>query len=116
LLLFSPYTPLIWMGQEWAASTPFLYFTDHPPKLGPAVTKGRREEFRQFSAFSNPTSRKAIPDPQDESTFLASRLRWSETDESPHRETAALYRTLLALRRTEPTLRDRSRDGFAVMV
>ncbi|MDA8218876.1 MAG: malto-oligosyltrehalose trehalohydrolase, partial [Dehalococcoidales bacterium] len=74
LLLLVPETPLIFMGQEFAASTPFLYFTDHNPELGKLVTIGRREEFKRFSAFSDPERREQIPDPQAEATFLRSKL------------------------------------------
>jgi maltooligosyltrehalose trehalohydrolase len=61
LLLTAPETPLLFMGQEWAASTPFLFFTDHPPELGRLVTKGRRREFRRFTAFADPSSRERFP-------------------------------------------------------
>jgi maltooligosyltrehalose trehalohydrolase len=114
LLLLSPYTPLLWMGQEWAASTPFQYFTDHPPELGRLVTAGRREEFGAFAAFSDPAARERIPDPQAEETFARSKLRWDERAEAPHAGVLALYRELLALRRTEPALRTADRAGFAV--
>src|SRR6202008_1557030 len=114
LLLLSPCTPLLWMGQEWAASTPFLYFTDHPPERGRLVTEGRREEFGRFAAFRDPALRERIPDPQDERTFLRSRLRWDERGEMPHAGVLALYRSLLALRRTHPARRRRDRASFAV--
>jgi maltooligosyltrehalose trehalohydrolase len=114
LLLLSPYTPLLWMGQEWAASTPFQYFTDHPSELGRLVTEGRRKEFGKFSAFADSAVRERIPDPQAASTFEASRLRWDERERMPHAGVLALYRELLALRRTHPALRRRDRDGFAV--
>ena len=114
LLLLSPYTPLLWMGQEWAASTPFQYFTDHPEALGRLVTEGRRREFRRFSAFSDPAARERIPDPQADETFLRSKLRWEEIDRMPQRGMLRLYRELLALRRTEPALRGRGREGMAV--
>ncbi|HEU5040378.1 MAG TPA: malto-oligosyltrehalose trehalohydrolase [Gemmatimonadales bacterium] len=113
LLLLSPYTPLLWMGQEWAASSPFQYFTDHPEELGRQVTDGRRTEFRQFSAFTDPAARERIPDPQAEETFLRSRLRWDEIGRMPHAGMLALYRELLALRRGEPALRGRGRERFA---
>ncbi|HEX8429832.1 MAG TPA: malto-oligosyltrehalose trehalohydrolase [Longimicrobium sp.] len=112
LLLLSPYTPMLWMGQEWAASTPFQYFTDHPEELGRLVTEGRREEFKKFSAFSDPAVREHIPDPQAEASFLDSRLRWDEREREPHAGILALYRTLLALRREHPALRRRERDSF----
>ncbi|MGH9140362.1 MAG: malto-oligosyltrehalose trehalohydrolase, partial [Vicinamibacterales bacterium] len=105
LLLMAPETPLLFMGQEWAASTPFLYFTDHHSELGALVTEGRREEFRSFAAFSDPASRDAIPDPQADSTFEASRLRWHEREREPHASTLRLYVALLSLRRREPALR-----------
>src|SRR5207302_1405895 len=72
LLLFLPQTPLLFMGQEFAASTTFQFFTDHNPELGRLVTEGRRTEFKSFSAFSDPKTRERIPDPQAESTFLRS--------------------------------------------
>ncbi len=104
LLLVLPETPLLFMGQEWAASSPFLYFTDHNPELGEAVRTGRRAEFARFAAFRDPADRDRIPDPQDETTFAASRLDWDEREREPHRSTLRLYRHLLQLRRTEPAL------------
>jgi maltooligosyltrehalose trehalohydrolase len=114
LLLLSPYTPLLWMGQEWAASTPFQYFTDHPEELGRLVTEGRRREFGKFSAFADPAVRERIPDPQAPETFTRSKLRWDEAERMPHAGVLALYRELLRLRRAHPALRRRDRDGFAV--
>ena len=114
LLLLSPYTPLLWMGQEWAASTPFQFFTDHTPALGALVTEGRRSEFAGFSAFHDPAVREHIPDPQAEATFVRSKLQWDEVDRPPHGGVLALHRELLALRRSSPALRTRDRAGFAV--
>ena len=114
LLLLSPHTPLLWMGQEWAATTPFLYFTDHPEELGRLVTEGRRKEFGRFSAFADPAARARIPDPQAEATFLRSKLRWEEIEADPHAGVLALYQTLLRLRATHPALRRRDRGGFRV--
>ena len=114
LLLLSPYTPLLWMGQEWAATTPFQYFTDHPPELGRLVTEGRRKEFGKFSVFADPAARERIPDPQAPSTFERSRLRWDEAERMPHAGVRALYRELIALRRAHPALRRRDRGSFAV--
>jgi maltooligosyltrehalose trehalohydrolase len=113
LLLLSPYTPLLWMGQEWAASSPFLYFTDHPGELGRLVTEGRREEFKHFSAFADPERRERIPDPQAEETFRRSKLDWAERERAPHAQVLAFYQALLALRREEPAMRVRTRGGFA---
>ena len=112
LLLFLPMTPLLFMGQEWAASTPFLYFTDHEPELGAKVSAGRREEFKRFRAFADPEARERIPDPQDRETFERSRLRWEERAQGEHARTLALYRELLSLRRHDPVLRVSTREGL----
>ena len=111
LLLFLPSTPLLWMGQEWGASTPWLYFTDHPVELGARVTAGRREEFAGFAGFAEPALRAMIPDPQAGSTYWKSQLRWAERERSPHRELLALHQALLHLRRDDAVLRvpDRAR-------
>ena len=114
LLLCLPETPLLFMGQEWAARTPFRYFTDHEPELGQAVTEGRRREFRRFSAFVAAEARAGIPDPQALSTFLASRLNWDERGREPHAGIVRLYQALLGWRRREPALRDTRRAGVAV--
>jgi maltooligosyltrehalose trehalohydrolase len=104
LLLFAPETPLLFMGQEWAARTPFLFFTDHDPELGRLVTEGRRREFSRFQAFADEETRARIPDPQALSTFEASRLDWDERVLGPHAGMLELYRALLRLRRTEKAL------------
>jgi maltooligosyltrehalose trehalohydrolase len=105
VLLFAPETPLVFMGQEWAASSPFLYFTDHNAELGRLVTAGRRQEFSRFAAFADETTRARIPDPQAESTFAASQLPWDEIEEVDHAAVRRLYQALLTLRRREPALR-----------
>jgi maltooligosyltrehalose trehalohydrolase len=106
LLLLAPETPLLFMGQEWAATSPFLYFTDHNPDLGRLVTEGRRREFESFAAFTDPATRQRIPDPQAEPTFARSRLVWPERQAEPHASTLRLYAALLDLRRRSPALRD----------
>jgi maltooligosyltrehalose trehalohydrolase len=111
LLCLSPYTPMLFMGQEWGASTPFLFFTDHNDDLGRKITEGRRKEFSAFPEFSDPETRKRIPDPQALSTFEKSKLRWEEAENSP---TLALYKECLALRRTEPEFRPSARDDWKV--
>jgi maltooligosyltrehalose trehalohydrolase len=108
LLLFLPMTPLLFMGQEWAASSPFLYFTDFPEALGRQVSEGRRREFEGFAAFAGGGGGE-VPDPQAEDTFAASVLDWGERDAAVHRETLALYAELLRLRRHDPVLGDASR-------
>ena len=100
LLLFLPEVPLLFMGQEWAASTPFLYFTDHNDALGRLVTEGRRAEFRHFEAFVDPARAATIPDPQAEATFARSRLAWNELQLEPHASVRRLYKALLELRRS----------------
>jgi maltooligosyltrehalose trehalohydrolase len=114
LLLCSPATPLLFMGQEWAASTPFLFFTDHNKRLGQRVTDGRRNEFKSFSAFSDPDARRRIPDPQAVTTFHSSKLGWEEITREPHASVHRLYRALLHLRRTESALRSTDRSCFEV--
>ena len=110
LLLLDPATPLLFMGQEWAASTPFLFFTDHHAELGRLVTKGRRAEFAGFTAFSG----EQVPDPQARATFEDSKLRWDERLEQPHAGILRLYRDLLGLRQHQPALREHARDSFSV--
>lgn len=100
LLLSLPHTPLLFMGQEWAASSPFLYFTDHEPALGRLVTEGRRREFARFAAFADERQRARIPDPQAFTTFAASRLDWDERAQESHAAVRRLYSATLAFRRT----------------
>ncbi len=102
LLLFSPETLMLFMGQEFGASTPFLFFTDFDLELGRLVTEGRRAEFAGFRAFADPGLRNAIPDPQAEVTFLASKLDLEERRSNA--PTYRLYRELLSLRRGDPVL------------
>jgi maltooligosyltrehalose trehalohydrolase len=110
LLLFLPMTPLLFQGQEWAASSPFQYFTDHEPRLGALVSRGRREEFSRFAAFADP---EAIPDPQAPETFQRSQLDWEEVRRSPHIDTLAMYRAALALRRRDPVLSRAGREALS---
>jgi maltooligosyltrehalose trehalohydrolase len=111
LLLCCPQTPLLFMGQEWAAGSPFQFFTDHNDALGKLVTEGRRREFQRFKAFSDPRTRETIPDPQALETFLNSRLNWEEREADSHASTLRLYEELLRLRRAEPALRLREAAG-----
>jgi maltooligosyltrehalose trehalohydrolase len=103
------------MGQEWAASTPFQFFTDHNGELGKAITQGRRREFESFAAFRDPNLREAIPDPQAPETFQRSKLNWQEPDAPGHSETLLLYAELLQLRRTDPVFRERTRDSYLTL-
>ena len=112
LLCLVPQTPLLFMGQEWCASTPFQFFTDHNPELGKLVTEGRRKEFQNFAAFADPKQRDMIPDPQAMSTFADSKLRWEEMREERHAQMLLLYQEFLGLRRTHAGLRQRSSDAW----
>lgn len=103
LLLFLPTTPLLFMGQEWAASTPFAYFSDHGGDLGKSVSEGRKSEFASFSTFGE-AAHGAIPDPEARSTFEASRLSWAERERGDHASVLDLYRRLLHLRKTDLVL------------
>ncbi|GAA0385026.1 malto-oligosyltrehalose trehalohydrolase [Micromonospora gifhornensis] len=119
LLMASPFTPMLFMGEEWAASTPWQYFTSHPePELATAVVLGRRQEFATHGWTAE-----AVPDPQDRQTFVRSRLDWAELDKPEHRAMYDFYRRLIALRKSRPELSDphlfavevRHGDRFLVM-
>ena len=112
LLLTSPFTPMFFMGQEWASSSPFLYFTDHHDKLGRGVTEGRRKEFAEFSDFRDRAKRATIPDPQAIATFTNSKLDWTELERQPHLETLRLYRDFVRFRQAQLT--DRRRGYWQV--
>lgn len=101
LALMSPFVPLIFQGEEWAASSPFLFFTDHEKELGRLVSEGRKKEFAAFG-----WKPEDIPDPQDEATFARSRLNWDEIAEPEHAGMLGWYRELIALRRSAPDLAD----------
>ncbi|MEO5720335.1 MAG: malto-oligosyltrehalose trehalohydrolase [Chthoniobacterales bacterium] len=100
LLCLVPQTPLIFQGQEWNASTPFQFFTQHNPELGRLVSEGRRHEFQKFAAFREAATREKIPDPQAQETFQNSKLRWEENTDPAHAAILLLYQEFLALRRS----------------
>ncbi|GAA0579231.1 malto-oligosyltrehalose trehalohydrolase [Craurococcus roseus] len=99
LLLLSPQIPMLFMGEEWGATAPFLFFTDHNAELAPLVTAGRRKEFAKFAAFQDPEKRERIPDPNAERTFRDSVPDPAEAERPPHAAVLELHRRLLALRR-----------------
>ena len=99
VLLLSPQPPLLFMGEEFGASTPFLFFCDFDGDLAKAVTDGRRNEFARFAKFSSEEATSQIPDPNAEATFLRSKLDWATVNQPLHHEWFELYRTLLTLRR-----------------
>ncbi|PZF82626.1 malto-oligosyltrehalose trehalohydrolase [Jiangella anatolica] len=102
LLLSLPFTPMLWMGEEWAAATRWPYFTSHPdPVLAAAIGPSRREEFRRHGWDTS-----AMIDPQDPAAVAAARLDWTEPDRPGHAEVLDLYRRMIALRAAEPELRD----------
>lgn len=110
LLLTAPFIPLLFQGQEWAASTPFQYFTDHDdPELGRAVSEGRRSEFVAFGW--EPAD---VPDPQSSETFTRSRLDWSELGREPHASLLDWHRQLIRVRRELPALGDRGLEPIRV--
>ena len=112
LLCLTPYTPLLFMGQEWGASTPFIFFTDHNEELGKLITRGRREEFKDFAAFSDEAVRARIPDPQALKSFTDSKLIWDEVADEKKSLTLQLDRACLALRRTEAAFRPATRESW----
>ncbi len=99
ILLLAPSPPMLFMGEEFAEDTPFLFFCDFKGDLATAVTAGRQAEFAHFYRFGDPIDRLRIPDPNAVSTFEASRLDWNRIDERLHRDWLATYRRLLRLRR-----------------
>ncbi|HLD68174.1 MAG TPA: malto-oligosyltrehalose trehalohydrolase [Pseudomonas sp.] len=101
LLLLSPMVPLLFMGEEWGSRRPFLYFTDYQEELAEAVRNGRRNEFAEFPAFSDPATRAGIPDPNALETFTRSIPDFEAMDNPAHRPWLALYKQLLALRQRE---------------
>jgi maltooligosyltrehalose trehalohydrolase len=112
LLLLAPGIPMLFQGQEFAASSPFLYFADLPPKQGQGVERGRAKFLRQFRSLSTPEMASRFEDPGDPKTFERSKLDHSERE--PHTEAYALHRDLLKLRRTDPVFnspREGSCDG-----
>ncbi|MEV0969801.1 malto-oligosyltrehalose trehalohydrolase [Microtetraspora glauca] len=109
LLLTSPFTPMLFMGEEWGAGTPFYFFTDHyDPVLAGGEAERRRREFEGFGYDWK------APDPQEESTFLRSKLDWSEIFDDGSMSLLGWYRDLIALRKTHPDLADPRLDRVRV--
>ncbi|MBO2452029.1 malto-oligosyltrehalose trehalohydrolase [Actinomadura barringtoniae] len=101
LVMTAPFTPMLFMGEEWGATTPFCYFTDHAePELAQAIREGRR---REFSSHEWPGE---VPDPQAVDTFRRSVLDWAEPDKVQNRELLEWHRALISLRRAWPELTD----------
>ncbi len=113
VLLLAPQPPMLFMGEEFAAAQPFLFFCDFGPELADAVTQGRRREFARFERFADPAAQARIPDPNDAATFAACVLDWDALGRAPHARMLALHRQLLALRRDEIVPRLRGMQGNA---
>ncbi len=112
-VLLAPSPPLLFMGEEFSASTPFLFFCDFGPELALAVTRGRRKEFGRFARFADPAMQATIPDPNTAATFERSKLVWSEAGDPGHREWSELYRECLGIRAAHiaPRLRGATPSG-----
>jgi maltooligosyltrehalose trehalohydrolase len=105
LVLLSPFTPMLFMGEEWGARTPWMFFTDHPePDLAESVRAGRRAEFGGHGWTAADGTHVEVPDPQAPATFTRSRLDWAEPEQPAHARILGWYRTLVALRRTDADL------------
>jgi 1,4-alpha-glucan branching enzyme/maltooligosyltrehalose trehalohydrolase len=98
IILLAPSPPLLFMGEEFGAGTPFLFFCDFEKDLAVAVTEGRRNEFARFARFNDPAQRERIPDPNAVSTFDDSQLNWDVIEQSCHQDWLRFYRNLLRLR------------------
>ena len=109
LMLLSPFTPMLFMGEEWGARTPWQFFSDHEGELGEAVRNGRKAEFGAHG-----WDLADIPDPQAESTYRASQLDWSELKDARAQDLLAWHRDLIALRRARPELSDGDRAEVQV--
>ena len=110
LALLTPFTAMLFMGEEWAASTPFQFFSSHPePDIAAATREGRKAEFAEHGWDAD-----EVPDPQAPETFERSKLNWAERDEGEHSRMLALYRDLIALRRAESDLADYRLDHLEV--
>lgn len=112
-LLLAPGTPMLFQGQEYAASTPFPFFADHHGELGEAVRKGRAQYHAQFPSAATPEVQRALPDPTSIATFRSAKLDWSERER--HAQALAMHRDLIALRRHDPVIAAPVRFDGAVL-
>jgi 1,4-alpha-glucan branching enzyme/maltooligosyltrehalose trehalohydrolase len=113
VLLLAPSPPMLFMGEEFAAATPFQFFCDFQGELAHAVTDGRRREFAGFDKFKDPAVRALIPDPNEIATFARCKLDWACLDQPQHKVSLDYYRNLLVLRKTAIVPRLSGMDGGA---
>ncbi|MHA7285358.1 malto-oligosyltrehalose trehalohydrolase [Arthrobacter sp. MDT3-44] len=110
LTILGPFTPMLFMGEEYGASTPWPFFTSHPePELGKATAEGRLKEFERMG-----WKPEDVPNPQDPATFASAKLDWAEVEQGHHAELLATYRELIRLRRSRPELRDADFGSISV--
>lgn len=108
-VFLSPYVPMLFMGEEYSESNPFMYFVSHTdPELAEAVRKGRKREFAAFHIEGE------APDPMGIETFNSSKLQWSLLEQGPHKTMLQFYKTLIRLRKSQPALRSMDRDAIEV--
>jgi len=108
IVLLAPSPPLLFMGEEFAAASPFVFFCDFGPELAAMVTEGRRAEFGRFERFNSPQAQAQIPDPNAEKTFLHSKLDWDSVEREPHANWLNFYQNVLQCRREKvlPRIKD----------
>lgn len=111
IVLTSPFVPMIFQGEEWAASSPFQFFADHEPEMAKLVSEGRKKEFAAFGWAPD-----SIPDPESRETFERSKLKWEESSQSPHSQMLAWYRDLIRLRKSMPALNNGEPGNLRVML
>jgi maltooligosyltrehalose trehalohydrolase len=113
ILLLAPSPPLLFMGEEFAAASPFLFFCDFGPELAAKVTEGRRSEFARFEQFTSPEAQAQIPDPNADETFLHSKLDWDSVEREPHANWLNFYQNVLQCRREKvlPRIKDIAPGG-----
>ena len=110
LYLLSAFTPMLFMGEEWATTSPFPFFSDHAGDLGQAVSEGRRREFAAMAWQGE------VPDPQSPQTRTRAVLDWQHRDQPEHARMFEWYRTLIALRRSEPGVMDAALGSVEVQI
>lgn len=114
MLCLSPYTPMLFMGQEWAAESPFPFFTDLPGDIGANMAANRLKEFAHYKANYSKDVLARMPDPQNPDTFASAKLNWNERERDHHRQVLKLYRDCLQLRARKKIFQSPQRDRWSV--